>query len=241
MVGALRTAKAPTQTQVARVADQLFAGDLEMIDLDHLKRVKPAVLVNAISSRSASHPSKSIAIPGNLASDTTRAWMHKLAEIQQSITKPSFERFWSLMHLSFDKGSWKTNVWAPAVLPSGALLIRNARRLFGLSHTTKGSLRASSSILKEQLLTLERWSQGLPSTSDLNCRSNNEWHPLMYVHRDERGFSWTTYAPQHLSEWGQTLIFVTKDLLRTARRSGAFGAAHFVHDEVVWKAASESS
>ncbi len=224
-----------TKKEKTSLVEQLFDNDLENLNLEIFEKFSATDFHSEVMKQKKERGwNARINIPCNWIADKGDAVLKKILEFKnQCQTEKEFKDFWNIFTASVDISVWGSDVWAPRVLPNGAILIRNHHRVISLDENITGSVDISNVELHKQLKQLETFALG-------NLEEEQFTICFSFIHRTEEGIIWTTKVPDTLSDFGQTVFFLSTEVLNKAKESGQFEEDHIVFNEFVETAASNS-
>lgn len=214
--------------QISLVVKQLFEGNIEDINND-FSSIDPIIFYNeTIKEKEKRGHHGKITIPCNNFLEQSELILTKIEEARKKLTGAQFDEFWNCFDISLDFSIWGSNFWEPRVLPNGSVLIRNIQKVIGLSDQVSNKLDIRSNTLTKDLKELATILQNKKILHDEDTLS------FSILHRDENGFIWTKQLPSILSEVGQTLIFISKDLIVKLKANGKISQNNiFISDKVL--------
>lgn len=199
---------------IALIVRQLFDGNIEDINEEFLG-LEPIIFYNeTLKEKEKRGYQGKITIPCNSLLTQSELILTKLEEARKQLTGIQFDELWDCFDISLDFSVWGSNVWEPRILPNGSILIRNIQKIIGINEQVAEKFELRSASLNKDLEELEVVLQNKKLLHDEDTLN------FSILHRDENGFIWTRKAPEKLSEVGQTLIFISKDLILKLRASG---------------------
>lgn len=222
--------------EVSEIISSLFDNDIENLDSDKLKQIDPKDFYKEVIKQKKKLGWKSkINIPCNWHEDKAIKIVEKLDECRLVLNGEQFEELWNIISASADISVWGSDTWAPRVLPNGSVLIRNHHRVIGIDDQTCGSIQIFNEDLKKQL-------DKVRTIVEENFNEDEDHYKFHFVHRSEEGFEWTVNVPEKLSDYGQTLVFISSDVIEKAKEIGEeeLGDEHFIFNDEVSQAASNS-
>lgn len=137
--------------------------------------------------------------------EIANALLQKYEEAFPALTGEEFESAADALRIDLDFGVMGSDVMAPKILPNGAVLIRNHHRVIALSDSPELSLKIDSKQLHAELTKLLK---------DKKFDGSDESRfDFLVLHRNgHRSAIATQSLPDTLSEFGQTLIFIGRNL-----------------------------
>lgn len=225
----------PSKKQITEYVTQLFDGDLENLPIEEFLKVDAVAFSKEVLKQKKKNGWQSrIKIPFNYAIDQGEAVVKKVEEVREKVTGAVFDDFWNCFEASLDISVWGSDTWAPRVLPNGAVLIRNHHRVIALSDRIEGVLDVDNTQMQKDLVELFDFYKSSAEEEQI------EYFNLNIIHRDENGVSWTVNVPTKLSDYGQTLIFISADFIQQAKDSGSISEDSFIFNEDLERVASNS-
>lgn len=213
---------------IALAVKQLFDGNIEDIH-DEFLGLDPIIFYNeTIKEKEKRGYQGKITIPCNSLVYQSELILTKLEEARKQLTGNQFDELWDCFDINLDFSIWGSNVWEPRVLPNGSILIRNIQKVIGINEQVSDKLDVRFSSLHTDLNELEDVLH--------NKKFLHEEDTLSFsiLHRNENGFIWTRKVPENLSEVGQTLIFISKDMILRLRASGKLNQNNaFISDKAL--------
>jgi hypothetical protein len=213
---------------IALIVKQLFDGNIEDIH-DEFLGLDPIIFYNeTIKEKEKRGYQGKIIIPCNSLVYQSELILTKLEEARKQLTGQQFDGLWDCFEINLDFSIWGSNVWEPRVLPNGSILIRNIQKVIGINEQLSDKLEVRFSALTNDLKELEDTLQ--------NKKFLHEEDTLNFsiLHRDENGFIWTRKVPEKLSEVGQTLIFISRDMILRLRANGKLSPNNaFISDKAL--------
>lgn len=204
--------------EVVSMVKQLFDGDLENLP-EEFNEIDPLLFyTEVIREKNKRGYHEKIVIPCNYMVDKSEAVLNKVNQSKDLINGKQFEELWECFFISLDISVWGSDNWAPRILPNGALLFRNHHLVISLSETIKGEINIKHTHLRRELLKIEAYSKENSEKYDVSS--------FGIIHRDEQGIDWTDVVPNSLSEVGQTIIFVKKELIEEMLSKGIFNTQY---------------
>lgn len=224
-----------TKKEKSNLVEQLFDNDITNLDIDNFNKISAADFhAEVLKQKKERGWNAHINIPCNWLQDKGDAVLKKILEVKNSeVTEKDFKKFWDIFTASVDISVWGSDVWAPRILPNGALLIRNHHRVIALDEHITGSLDISNVTLQKQLKELEKFVLANFEEDQLSIY-------FSFIHREQEGINWTSKVPDKLSDFGQTLFFLSTEVINKARESGNFEPEHIVFNETAENAGSTS-
>lgn len=222
--------------ETSEIISSLFDNDIENLDVDQLKQIDAKDFYKEVIKQKKKLGWKSkIKIPCNWHEDKAIKIVEKLEECRLVLNGEQFEELWNIISTSADISVWGSDTWAPRVLPNGAVLVRNHHRVIGIDDQTSGSIQIFNEELQKQLVKIR-------AIADEHFNGDEDHYKFHFVHRSEEGFEWTVNVPEKLSDYGQTLVFISSDVIEKAKKIGEeeLGENHFVFQDEVAQAASNS-
>ena len=218
--------------EINSIVSSLFNNDIENLDIEKLKQIEPKDFYKeAIKLRKQLGWNASIKIPCNWQEDKAIKILEKLNECRLTLNGKQFEELWDLVSASSDISVWGGDDWNPRILPNGAVLIRNHHRVIGISDQSSGSIKMNNNQLREQLVELLEVFEKNFDIKDADYKFN-------FIHRSDEGFEWTSNIPEKLSDYGQTLFFMSTDLIEKAKE--VLSDNHFIFEDNIENTASDS-
>jgi hypothetical protein len=225
-----------TQTPIViikTIVSQLFNNDIENIPEEQLKQIEPISFSKEVIKQKLKNGYHSkIKIPANYLIEKVEIILEKINEARLKLNGEKFEELWKCFEFSLDISVWGSDTWAPRLLPNGSLLIRNHHRVIALSEQIQGTLNINNHDLQSQLKDIEIYSQ--ETLSDDDSTSFN------IIHRSQSGVSWIKEVPEELSDFGQTLVFIDKSFIETARENGSFNKDNIIFNDLILNIAENS-
>jgi hypothetical protein len=214
--------------QIALMIKQLFDGNLEDINNEFLN-IDPIIFFSETVKEKEKHGYHGkISIPCNYLVDKSELILSKIEDARKKLTGSQFDELWNCFDISLDFSIWGSNVWEPRILPNGAVLIRNIQKIIGISEQVSGDFNLRASSIKNDMKELDQVLKNKKLLHDEDTLS------FSILHRDENGFIWTRNIPESLSEVGQTLIFISKDLILKLKNSNKLDKNNvFINDKVL--------
>lgn len=223
-----------SKKEISEFVSKLYDNDLEDFDTDSFSLIDPKDFYKEVLKQKKTHGWQAkIKVPCNWVVDASAAILNKLEECRLKLNGEQFEEIWNIIVASNDISVWGSDTWAPRVLPNGTLLVRNHHRVIGIDENATGSIYKENTILQTQLTQLQNWMEE-------NFEAEDKSIHFHFVNRNDEGFTWTVTTPEKLSDVGQTIVFVSKELMDQAKESGEFGEEHFINEESTEEAASNS-
>lgn len=200
-----------SKKELEKIFSQLFDGDIENIP-DNFSEINPASFgKEIIKQKNKLGYNAKINIPVNYLIEQAEKVLTKINEARLSLNGEQFETILSSIETSADVSVWGSDTWAPRLLPNGSVLIRNHHRVIALSERVSSQLDITNEELSEQLKDVYSYAQ--------DNVENDDYYSFNFLHRSEEGVSWTNKLPESLSDFGQTLIFISKEFIDQARES----------------------
>lgn len=131
------------------------------------------------------------------------ALLELFAQAQPEVTGKVMEEAVSALQISLDYGVWGSDTFMPKLLPNGAVVIRNHHRVIAIDESPSLRLQVCNTELRAELAKVL---QGIdPQASDEAALIE-----FSIIHRQPDGsFVRTRTLPEQLSDWGQTLVFIS--------------------------------
>lgn len=124
-------------------------------------------------------------------------------EAQPEVTGKVMEEAVSALQISLDYGVWGSDSFMPKLLPNGAVVIRNHHRVIALDESPSLRLQVCNTELRAELAKVMQHID--PQASDEEAMIE-----FSIIHRQPDGsFVRTRTLPEQLSDWGQTLVFIS--------------------------------
>lgn len=198
-----------SKKELEKVVSQLFEGDMENIP-ENFSDIDPASFGKEIikQKKKLGYNSK-INLPVNYLLEQAEKVVTKINESRLVLTGEQFETILSSIEMGADVSVWGSDTWSPKVLPNGSVLIRNHHRVIALSERVSGQIDITNQELQEQLKEVYAYAQDNIESDDTTS--------FNFLHRSEEGISWTNKLPESFSDYGQTLIFISKDFIEQAQ------------------------
>ncbi len=223
-----------SKKEISNIIESLFDSNIEDLDIKQLHQIGTKDFYKEVIKQKKKNGWKSkITIPCNWNVEQSEAIMKKVEEVRLLIPGKDFDDFWDIFSASVDISVWGSDTWAPRILPNGAVLIRNHHRVIGIDEQTSGELQIDNITLQKEVSQLETF---VKTQMDLE---NLSFH-FHIINRNEEGFNWTLNTPEKLSNYGQTLVFVSNTVLEEAKNSGKFDDEHFIFNETIETTANSS-
>ncbi len=225
-----------SKKEVSEVITSLFDNDIENLEVEKLSQIEPKEFYKEVMKQKKVLGWKSrIKVPCNWHEDKAIKILEKLNDCRLVLNGEQFEELWNIISASADISVWGSDTWAPRVLPNGAVLIRNHHRVIGIDDQTCGSIQIFNEDLQKQLVKIR-------AIVEENFNGDEDHYKFHFVHRSEEGFDWTVNVPEKLNDFGQTLIFISSDVIEKAKEVGedVLGDDHFIFDDNVSSAAANS-
>ncbi len=225
-----------SKKEVSEVITTLFDSDIESLEVEKLAQIEPKEFYKEVIKQKKTLGWKArIKIPCNWHEDKAIKILDKLNDCRLVLNGEQFEELWDIITASADISVWGSDTWAPRVLPNGAVLVRNHHRVIGIDDQASGSIQIFNEELQKQL-------KKVAEIAAEHFNGEEDHYKFHFVHRSEEGFDWTTEVPEKLSDYGQTLVFISSDLIEKAKEIGEdeLGEDHFIFDYQVASAASNS-
>jgi len=223
----------PTKEDIKSIVTQLFDNDIENISDEKLKSIDPIDFSKEVIKQKLKNGYQSkIKIPANYLIEKVELVLEKINEARLKLNGENFEEFWKCFEFSLDISVWGSDTWAPRLLPNGSVLIRNHHRVISLSEQIQGTLDINNTYLKAQLAEISTYAQETLNEDDSTS--------FNFIHRTQSGVSWIKEVPKHLSDFGQTLVFIDKSFIEQARTSELFNEDHIIFNDEILNIANSS-
>ncbi len=131
------------------------------------------------------------------------ALLELFAQAQPEVTGKVMEEAVSALQISLDYCVWGSDSFMPKLLPNGAVVIRNHHRVIAIDESPSLRLQVCNTELRAELAKVMQHID--PQASDEEAMIE-----FSIIHRQPDGsFVRTRTLPEQLSDWGQTLVFIS--------------------------------
>lgn len=192
------------------LAAKLFDDDFSEVP-DELSHISASEFYDAvIGAKTERGYSAKIKVHADWSTETGAEIMTLVDRVRETHSEDDFKKFWNCFSMNLDVSVMGGDVWAPRILTNGAVLIRNHHRVIALSEAPEGVLYTDNTQLLEDLKVFESYAQANYEADDIN---------FSILHRAGDSIVWTRTLPAKLSDFGQTLVLMSNELIESVRDS----------------------
>lgn len=216
------------------IVEKLFDWNVEDDDfVELLEKFNAQELASAIRNEKKERGWRAyIRVPTEYHEAQVEALIGKLEEMRTSLDAKEFKETWGSFLFTNEFSVWGGSTWSPKILYNGGLAIRNHHRVIALDESPVGSFNADNSKIHSDLSII------IPHLNDIG-KDGDTWS-FGILHNGEEGAVWTNKLPTQLSDYGQTLIFITQDVIETLTENEIINDDSFLHEDSIAEAIQNS-
>ncbi|NCP98411.1 hypothetical protein GW796_00860 [archaeon] len=221
-----------TNKQINEVVDQLFNNDFENLP-DFFPKIDSIILAKAlIKSKATRTYNSTISLPCDYLEDKIESILIHISNARKKLNGEQFDLLWKIFDANLDISVWAGETWVPKLLPNGAIAIRNHHRVIGISNDTMGTLDYDNIKIRNDLQEV--------SDYILNNETENKEIAFSIIHHNDLGIIWTQTVPKKLSDYGQSVVFISMDLINKMVEDDIISEDNSLLEQIVNDTASNS-
>lgn len=214
------------------IVTQLFNGDIKNVSIDISEISAIEFGKEIIKQKKEIGYNGKIKIPMESDIEQIEIILKKINEARLILTGAEFEIILSTIEPDADIMVGGGSEWMPKILPNGSILIRNHHRVIALSESIAGVLDISNKKLYNDLKLIHKYAKENLDVEDITS--------FNFLHRFKNGVAWTNKIPSKLSDFGQTIVFISQNFIELVKQSKLISLNNIIFNPLILNVANES-